>query len=67
VGASEGEQGILKLYIFRIKFLAKKVVFLVSRGKNEISRLLGHLQNFFGYPWKNPLLPLPGKIIPTPR
>jgi len=51
----------LKLYIFRIKFLAKKVVFSVSRGKNQISRLLGHLEKFFGYPWKNPPLPPPGK------
>jgi len=40
-----------------MEYLAKKVVFLVSRGKNEISRLLGHLEIFFDYPWKNPLLP----------
>jgi len=52
-----GKQEILKLYIFRIKCLAKKVVFLVSRGKNGISRLLGHLENCFSYPCKNPLFP----------
>jgi len=44
----------LKLYIFRIKFLTKKVVFSVSRGKNEISRLLGHLENFLVTSGKNP-------------
>jgi len=31
----------------------------MSRGENEISRLLVHLKKFFGCPWKNPLLPPP--------
>jgi len=44
-----------------LKILAKKVVFLVSRGKKQISPLLPPVEKF----WKNlPVTPLE-KILPT--
>jgi len=46
-----------------LKISAKRVVFLVSSGKKQISPLFAHLEKF----WKNPLVPPPlGKILPTP-
>jgi len=46
------------------QFLQKKIVLLVSRGKNEVSSLLEHpRKNLFDYLWKNPLLPLPHEKI----
>jgi len=44
-----------------LKFSAKKVVFLVSSGKNQISPLLAPLEKFR----KNPLVPPLEKILPT--
>jgi len=43
-----------------MKFLAKKIVFLVSRELNEISPLLAPRKNL-DYPWSNALLVPPGK------
>jgi len=48
MGFGRGSRGFFEILHFPIKFLAKKVVFLLSRGKNEISRLLGHLKKIFG-------------------
>jgi len=69
--ASEGSEGgegeveaspwILYFDVFLLKVLAKKVVFSVSSGWNEISPLLVPLENPFSYLWKNPQLPLPWK------
>jgi len=46
-----------------LKILAKKVVFPISRGEKQISPLLAPSWNKF---WENPLLPFPGKKLPTP-
>jgi len=41
-------------------------LFLIWRGKNEISPLLAPIWKYlFGYLWKNPLLPPLEKIVPT--
>jgi len=44
------------------KFQQKKVVFLVSSGKKQISPLLAPIDKF----WKNPQVPPLEKILPTP-
>jgi len=50
-----------------MKFLAKKVVFLVLRGKNEISSLNSPWKNLYGYLWKKSAIGLPlEKILWTP-
>jgi len=43
-------------------FSKKKVVFLFLSEKKQTSLLLPPLEKF----WKNPLVPPPGKILPTP-
>jgi len=45
-----------------LKFSAKKVVFLVLSGKNQISPLLAPLEKYR----KNTLVPPMEKILPTP-
>jgi len=54
--ASEGGEGGAKTP-WILKLLAKKVVFPISRGKNQISPLLVPRKKF----WENPLLAPPGK------
>jgi len=49
-----------EIWYFPIKFVAKKVVFLVSSGQNEILPLLPPLQKSFWPLQENPLL-APGK------
>jgi len=46
-----------------LKSLAKKVVFSISRGKNQISPLWAPSGKNFG---KIPYFPPSGKILPTP-
>ena len=60
-GRLKGVQGAwspdFEIWHFSIAFLAKKAVFLVSRGKNEMHTIFGHpWKNIFGYLWKNALL-----------
>jgi len=58
-GSGRGTRPFLdfEIWHFPITILAIKVVFLVSRGKNEISPLLAPLwKDLFGYFWKNPVL-----------
>jgi len=45
-----------------LKLLAKKVVLLVSSGKNQMSPFLAPLDKV----WKNPLVAPLEKILPTP-
>ena len=71
VGSWASEGGLdrldFEIWHFPITFLAKKVVFLVSRGKNEISPLVPPpWKDLNGYLRKNPLLPPPKKVFPTP-
>jgi len=51
---------------FLNKFVAKKVVFLVSSKKIKFYNFCPTLENLFCYRWKIPLLAPPGKILPTP-
>lgn len=44
----------------------KKVVFLVSRSKQNFPYFWPHLKNNFGYLWKTPLFPSLEKILPVP-
>jgi len=45
-----------------LKISSKKVIFLISSGKKQITLLLSPLEKF----WKNPLVPPLEKILPTP-
>jgi len=55
-GRRRGERGVLAPLYFEIP-QQKKVVFLISSGKNQIYLLLAPLDKFK----KNPLMPPPGK------
>ena len=60
-GRRRGERGVLAPLYFEIP-QQKKVVFLISSGKNQIYLLLAPLDKFK----KNPLMPPLEKILPTP-
>ena len=59
-GRRKGGAADSQILHFPIKFLAKRIVFLVSRGKNEIPRLLGHWKFFWLSLEKSTIAP-PGK------
>jgi len=48
---------------FSVILLAKKVVFLISSEKDEISSLRPPLENFYVYLWKYPRMVPPGRKI----
>jgi len=49
-----GSSGFARPWI--LKLLAKKVIFLISKGEKQISPLLAPLENFLG---KSPIAPSP--------